>query len=300
MLKSPIKATVGLLCSLWASAGLTEEVKLTQAGITLNANLETTASWPAGPVVLLTHGTLAHRGMEIISTLQGMLQERGISSLAINLSLGLNDRAAAMYDCPTPHTHRHTDAVGEIGAWVDWLKGQGTRHIVLLGHSRGGNQTARFAAAPMPAEVESVVLLAPATWDADKAPADYQKRYGQPIEPLLRQAGELVDAGKQAELMGPMGFIYCENTRASAAAVVSYYSPDPDMDTPQVIPRIPVPVLVIAGSQDTVVAGLIDKMQPLADGDKVRLEVIDGADHFFLDLYSEEVADLIAETLAKP
>ena len=124
---------------------MADEVKLQHDGMTLNASLVTSAdSWPAGPVVLMTHGTLAHRGMEIMAGLQDMLSERGISSLAINLSLGLDDRSAAMYDCATPHSHRHTDAVAEIGAWLEWLKGQGVKKIALLGHSRGGNQTARF------------------------------------------------------------------------------------------------------------------------------------------------------------
>ena len=52
-----------------------------------------------------------------------------------------------MYDCATPHTHRHADAVEEIGAWLGWLQSQGVAKVALLGHSRGGNQTARFAAA---------------------------------------------------------------------------------------------------------------------------------------------------------
>ena len=71
-----------------------EEVKTTLGGLTLKANLETTETWRARPVVLLTHGTLTHRGMEIIAGLQAMLAERGLSSLAINLSLGLDDRPA--------------------------------------------------------------------------------------------------------------------------------------------------------------------------------------------------------------
>jgi hypothetical protein len=37
-----------------------------------------------------------------------MLHERGISALSINLSLGIDDRTAAMYDCPTAHRHTHT------------------------------------------------------------------------------------------------------------------------------------------------------------------------------------------------
>jgi len=280
-------------------AAVAEEVKTSSGDLTLNANLEKTQSWPGGPVVLLTHGTLAHRGMEIISGLQAMLSEREISSLAINLSLGIDDRPAAMYDCPTPHTHKHTDAVEEIGAWVGWLKEQGAERVLLLGHSRGGNQVARYAAGQPDSLVKDVILLAPQTWEAPQAAEGYLKRYKTPLQAQVAKANELVSSGKGSELMGPMGFIYCEDTMASATSVLSYYAPDRDMDTPQLLSRIDVPVMVIAGSEDKVVTALIRKTEPLADGEKIELTVIDGADHFFRDLYAEEVADLLEERVAE-
>jgi pimeloyl-ACP methyl ester carboxylesterase len=277
---------------------LAEEVKLPHQGMTLNASLEKSAdSWPAGPVVLMTHGTLAHRGMEIMAGLQSMFADRGISSLAINLALGLDDRPAGMYDCATPHTHRHTDAVAEIGAWLGWLKAQGAEKVALLGHSRGGNQTARFAATTTDPVVTAVILIAPQTWSAEYAAADYEKRYGKPLAPVLAKAQALVESGKGDTPMDPVDFIYCEQTSATAAAFVSYYATDPDMDTPTVIPGIKVPVLVVAGSEDTAVKGLPEKIEPLADGERVQLLVVDGADHFFRDLYSEDIADAVAELL---
>ena len=284
-----------LLCVLLPGLALAETVRLEHDGIRLNANLSQTDNWPAGPVVLLTHGTLAHSGMEIIKGLQGMLADRGLSSLAINLSLGLDDRVAQMYDCATPHRHQHTDAVAEIAAWVDWLKGQGAEQIVLLGHSRGGNQTARYAAGTPDAAVSHVVLMAPQTWESGKAAAEYAKRYGTELASVLADAQAQVDAGKGDDLMGPMGFIYCEGTQASATAVLSYYREDPDYDTPSLLARIDRPVMVFAGSADDVVDGLIEKTEAVADGERIQLEVIDGAGHFFRDLYSEDVADIVMD-----
>jgi alpha/beta superfamily hydrolase len=63
------------------------------------------------------------------------------------------------------------------------------------------------------------------------------------------------------------------------------------------LPKISVPVVVFAGTEDTVVKGLAENMESLADGEHIRLEVADGADHFFRDLYSEDIADLIAEEM---
>jgi pimeloyl-ACP methyl ester carboxylesterase len=282
----------------FASSAMAEEIKLPFQGITLNANLKKAGdSWPAGPVVLMTHGTLAHRGMEIMAGLQSMFADRDISSLAINLGLGLDDREAGMYDCATPHYHRHTDAVAEIGAWLEWLKAQGAEKVALLGHSRGGNQTARFAAATADPVVTNVILIAPQTWSADYAAADYEKRYGKPLSPVLARAQELVDAGKGDTLMESVDFIYCEQTSATAASFVSYHAADTDMDTPSVIPAIKAPVLVVAGTEDTAVRNLPEKMEPVADGERVQLLVMDGADHFFRDLYSEDIADAVAELL---
>ena len=287
-----------LLLGLTAHTLCAEPVSLSHKGLTLNAKLASTGDdWTSGPVVLMTHGTLAHNGMEIMKGLKDMLADRGISSLAINLSLGLDNRPSAMYDCPTPHTHKHSDAVNEIGAWLGWLKEQGAEQIALLGHSRGGNQTAWFAAERPDPAVTQVFLIAPGGWDKNHGAQDYQKRYGKDLGPILQQAGDLVKAGKPEQMIQPLDFIYCEQTAASAAAVLGYYQPEQLRDTGDLLPKISAPVLVIAGSEDKVVTNVDQKLEGLVDGEKIQLEVMDGADHFFRDLYAEDIADMIADVL---
>ncbi|MES9878056.1 MAG: alpha/beta hydrolase [Candidatus Sedimenticola sp. PURPLELP] len=277
---------------------LAEEVKLPHGGITLNANLEKTGdNWHSGPVVLMTHGTLAHSRMEIMAGLQEMLLDRGVSSLSINLSLGLDDREAAMYPCETPHRHKYNDAEEEVGAWMAWLKGQGAGNVSLLGHSRGGNQTARFAAANDASPVETVFLLAPSLRNQGYGETDYKRRYGKELMPIMEKAREMVAAGKGDEMLQKVDFIYCKEASATAAAFISNYEPEANGDTPTLISRIKSPVMVIVGSEDKVVSGLVEKIEPIADGERVQLVIVEGAGHFFLDLYSEDVADTIAETL---
>jgi pimeloyl-ACP methyl ester carboxylesterase len=290
-------AGFALAMALAVGAAAAEEVTLTDRGLVLNANLETTdADWQQGPVVLMTHGTLAHGGMEIMQTLQSALQERGISSLSMTLSLGLDNRSG-MYDCAVPHTHLHTDAVGEIGAWLGWLQGQGVEKVALLGHSRGGNQSARFAAEHPDAPLDAVILIAPQTWSEAAAVQAYDKRFGKALEPQLERARLLDSEGRGAEMLKPVDFIYCAETSATAAAFLSYHAPDPRMDTPRLIPDIKAPVLVVAGSEDDVIEGLVEAVQPMADGERVNLIVLDGADHFFRDLYAEEIADEVQTLL---
>jgi pimeloyl-ACP methyl ester carboxylesterase len=295
----PILPTVALalVVALSATAAVAEEVTLAHAGLTLNANLETAGGdWQKGPVVLMTHGTLAHGRMEIMQSLQSALKDRGISSLSMTLSLGL-DKRQGMYECATPHTHKHTDAVEEIGAWLGWLRSQGVARVALLGHSRGGNQSARFAAAHPEAPLTAVILVAPQTWSEAYAAEDYQKRYGKDLAPQIEQARRLAAEGKGGALMEHVDFVYCPDSSATALAFLSYYGPDPRMDTPHLIPEIKAPVLVIAGGEDDVVKGLVEKVQPLADGQRIKLTVVDGADHFFRDLYAEEIADAVQALL---
>jgi pimeloyl-ACP methyl ester carboxylesterase len=97
---------------------------------------------------------------------------------------------------------------------------------VLLGHSRGGNQTAWFAAERDDAAIKKVVLVAPQVWSEEKNSKGYQKSYNKPLAPVLAKAQKLVDAGKGDTMLKPVDFIYCPESSASAAAFVSYYTPD--------------------------------------------------------------------------
>lgn len=271
-----------------------EEAKLQSDKLTLNANLEKAEDWPEGPTVLITHGTLFHNKSELITALQELFLENGVSSLAINLSLGLDDRHGP-YDCTTPHWHKHEDAVGEIGAWLGWLKEQGVTQVVLLGHSRGGNQTAWFSAEQDDPLIKKAILVAPQTWSPAYAANSYEENYGKPLDPVLRKAETLVSAGQSKTTMEHTDFLYCKDTTVSAEAMISYYSPDPRKDTPYLLPKIKKPVLVFAGTEDQVVKGLDKKLIPLAEAGAIELEVMDGADHFFRDLYAEDLVERAVE-----
>lgn len=282
----PLSALILLFTVMTSHA---EEVSLKYQGLIVTAQLETVGDdWTSKPVVLMTHGTLAHNRMEIMEALQSLLKERGSSSLSLNLSLGLSARKG-MYECPTPHDHLHTDAIDEIGLWLDWLKGKGVTSVIMLGHSRGGNQTAWFTTERNDAMIRSLILVAPQTFSNPED--DYKKRFNKPLAPVLAQAEKLVKSGKGAQMMQELDFIYCEKTSATARAFLSYHKGDPRLDTPYLIKQLNKPILVIAGGEDTVVPDLVEKMRPLSDGQRVQLTVIEGADHFFRDLYAEEVAD---------
>ncbi len=276
-----------------------ERIELQSGGLTLGARLVLAEGGSlADGVVLLTHGTMGHYGMETISAQQDALAERGINTLAITLSLGI-DRRTGFYDCATPARHRHQDALAEIGLWLEWLKGQGAGKIALMGHSRGGNQTAWFAAENPQAGFEKVILLAPILSDPYTEAASYERRFGVPLAEALEQARALVKAGRGDEMMRVPGFLFCRDAQVSAAAFVSYYEPEPRRNTATLLPRIAQPVLVIGGTADNVVPNLEQVIGPMADGEKIVLRMIEDSDHAFLDFFAEDAADAVAEFLSQ-
>lgn len=276
-----------------------DPVALTHKGLEVSANLKLADGKAVSDgVVLLTHGTLAHNKMEIIAALQDLLAERGISTLAPTLSLGISKRTG-MYDCKVTHTHRHADALDEIGLWLNWLKSKGAKHVTLAGHSRGGAQTAWFAATRDDPVVDKVVLIAAATWDAAHAASGFKNAHKADLAGVLATAKALVAAGKGGEVMKGAGVLYCPGADVTASSFAGYYDGNANFDTPSLLPKIAKPVLVAVGSRDTVVPDLPARVRPLADGKKVTYVEIAEADHFFADLYGEDLADAIAAFVKK-
>jgi pimeloyl-ACP methyl ester carboxylesterase len=276
-----------------------EEVKAKYHGKTVNANLMMADGKSyQDPFVLIVHGTLTHKGRSTYNGLQQLLsEEHQMSSLAINLSLGLEDREGE-YPCETTHTHKHTDALAEIDFWVAWLKDKGVTQLTLVGHSRGGNQSAWFMQELNNPLVSRAVLIAPQTWNQQAEAADYEKKYGKPLQPLLEKAQQLVKAGKGDTVMKDVDFIYCKQTQVTAAAFANYYTPNDNFNTPTILMTAKKPTLVITGTEDKVVADLPAQMEKI-DNPKVSHQTIEDADHFFLDFAAEDLASQVAEFAAQ-
>lgn len=276
-----------------AASAIAEPVQLPYKDIRLNGELTV----PEGHslkdgVVLITHGSLAHHEMEIVVAIREALAERDIASLAISLSFNRDDRKG-FYDCADgPNTHKRQDAVEEIAAWVDWLKGKGADRIAVMGHSAGGNQTAIYGAERKDPAVGAVILLAPGSYDPKSQAASYKSRFGKDLAPILEQAKRMAPD----ELLQSVPFIRCESATVTAASFLSYYEPDASGDTAAVAASIKAPVLVIAGSKDNVVGDISKNFAPYV-GDKLKFVTVEGAGHFFLDLYMEDVADAVAQFL---
>lgn len=276
-----------------AAAGIAnaQEVSVKYKGLILNADLALAEgkTFKDG-VILITHGSLAHRDMDTLVYLRSLLKDFEYNTLAINLSLGISNRHG-MYDCQIPHRHHNDDAIEEIDAWLQWLKKQGAEKVTLLGHSLGGAQTALYAAKKDSSLIQSVILLAPATKNNDI------KSYPLSYKVALKQAQKLIEEGKGETELEHSTLMHCSDTKVAATSFVSYNAPSKRLDTPSLLPEISKPVLVIIAGDDQVVLDLETKIKPLADGQRIQMEVIEGAGHFFRDLIMDVAVERIDEFL---
>lgn len=248
----------------------------------LNANLELPAGKTAADgMVLMVHGTLSWHGQETIAALQKNLKARGIGSLAITLSLGIDDRQGTRR-CDVVHDYATAGAKREVGLWLEWLAGQGARTVDLLGFSRGGAQVATFA--PELARARRVVLVAPAFATASEQAESYQRAFGHPLAP------EIAEARKNPLQQRTVDFLSCKQAPVLNATFLDGYA---DLPT-SLAAKTGHQTLVVVAGKDEIVADLATKLPS-----DVKPVVIDGATHFFLDLYGEEAADAIATFLKK-
>jgi len=292
-----IAALLSLLLLTQVGFSQAEAVHTKIGRLTLNANLAQAENWPAGTTLLITHGTLSHYDSELIQTLQTLFEEQGISSLAINLSLGI-DRRYGPYDCKLVHRHTQEDAPVEMAVWQKWLTAKGVSDIVPLGHSRGGNQTARFVASQPGPTISRAILIAPALLKKQNSPDENHRENSDTLSAALAQAHSFINAGKPKALLST-DFLYCPKAKVTAKSLLSYYDVDPELGTRLLLQKIHMPVLVIAGSEDTTVPGIEQALSSTKQSGSIKVVTIDGADHFFRDLYADDLVELAVEFLAQ-
>jgi pimeloyl-ACP methyl ester carboxylesterase len=283
-------------CSLVGADEVFHEAR----GLTLNGNL-VLVEGDAAPkqMVLITHSLIQHNAREPIPYLQELLRDRGYSSLAINYSLNVDNRHGP-FDCLAPHRYTLEDSLAEIGIWLDWLKRRGVQRLVLMGHSYGGNEIARYAANHDEEAIAAVVLLGPGTADHRMwSPAGYKIRYGKELKGVIEHAEMLVASGAGETLMQDVDFIFCPKATVSAASFASYYRVDPERLLPNLLRAAKKPTLFIAASEDNRLPDLNRLVTPYIDGDRTRMVVIEGAGHFFLDLHSDDAVDEMVEFFAE-
>jgi pimeloyl-ACP methyl ester carboxylesterase len=278
------------ISQLWISKVIAQPVQIEHRGLTLNGNLETSGK-DHGRIFLIVHGTWAHSGMEIISNLQSLLSENGQSSLAITLSLGLDDRAGFM-TCESPITAHHGKAAVEINSWIEYLN-EDWAEVIIIGHSRGGNQVALFNQTFPNLKVSRLILIAPMSWNQKQSATAYRDDTGIPLDEVLLAARKAGADSIKANIL------QCKDVEVLATSFLSYYADKPNRNTPEILQSVDRPVLVFQGTEDALAEAYKSQISLVSSNSLVENYWIDGADHFFRDLYADELVEILLEWLSE-
>ena len=278
------------------SSALAEEVTLPFNGLTLNANLEIAEDNKiADGIVLIMHSFMAHNRMEVIKASQEAFLENGQNSLAINLSLGVDNRHGN-YDCFIPIRHKLSDAFAELDVWINWLSSKSVKKIVLMGHSISSNQILNYIVKRKNSAVTGLVLLAPNTRGTASSPIRYKESYGADLSEVLKRANQLIADGKKDQLMKETDWGFCPKTSVSADAFVAFYQRDREFWNAHLyLPQVKVPVLIVAGSNDEHQPNIDKYVEPYVDSKRIFLTIVEGSDHFFRDLNIEDAVENAVE-----
>ena len=274
-----------------------DEVQIRHTGKTLNANLEIADGKTLGDgVVVIVHALMQHYDTEIIRGLQERLSDAGRNSLAITLSMGIDDRRGS-YECTTPHRYLFQDAVDEGLAWLAWLKTQGTGPVVMLGHSLGANQVLKLTVEHYDPQISALVLLSPMTMGVERLHDAYRARYRENLDKVIGQAKALIASGKAGELMRTDIHI-CPQAEVAPATLLDYYGGEPlHADPTTHLSRVAVPVYIVAGSADERQPNVAAFLERFVDDEKIFLYTVESAGHFFRDLNLDEATEETIEFL---
>ena len=272
-----------------------EKVQIRHAGKTLNANLEIADGKTLGDgVIVIVHGLMQHHDTEIIRGLQERFRDVGRNSLAMTLSMGIDDRRGS-FECTTPLRFLFQDAVDEGLAWLAWLKTQGGGPVVMLGHSLGANQALKLTVEHYDPKITALVLLSPMTMGVERLRDVYKTRYRVDLDTVTAQAKDLVAQGKADQLMR-VDALTCPRAQVAPATLLDFYGGEPlHADPTTHLSRVAVPVFVVAGSADERQPNVAAFLERFVDDKKVYLYTVESAGHFFRDLNLDEAAE---ETIA--
>ncbi len=272
-----------------------EEVKIKHNGLTLNANLKMVEGKDVKDgMALVLHGQMAHHGMEIVQAIQSALNDVGMSSLAITTSLGIDNRRG-FFDCASTHRHRQDDVLGELTAWIQWLRIRGVNDITLIAHSRGANQSMVYAVDHPQSEIHRLVMLAPGVDDNVQS---YYERYGTSLEPIVERMERQVETGRGKEVVDNIDFWSCPDASISANSFLSYYKPGSRFRQFETfLQKSRTPTLVITGTLDERQPYVQKIVTPMVDNKRIYLKVIENAGHFFRDFNIEEAIEVAVEFL---
>lgn len=294
-------AALLLISAIGAAApAAAEQINTRFRGLTLLADLELAEGKAIEDgVAVIVHDIGGFAGDGTIAELQKNLGARGVSTMAITISLGVDRRRKAL-DCAQPQAYRPYDALDEIDAWIGWLENNGAADIALIGYGQGANQVAVYNADRNNPAVSALAVLAPPGFDFARETEAYRARYDADLPELLARAQSLVQAGQTVERLPPVGFLGCADATVSAGAFAAWYAASPLRDTAAMLARQKIRTLAVLPGEAAAYPDLPAEALARLTGGKgldFQITTIDGADRDFTGEAGVKAAAAIAAWL---
>jgi len=244
----------------------------------LTAKAEYRKAEAGKPTVLLMHGFLQTHEFPTIHRLTEGLSGAGYGVLAPTLTLGVTHRKQSKA-CEAIHTYTMDEGSKELATWVNWLKANKTRTIVLMGHSFGSVELLAYLSTNHDPVVRKMIGVSAAE---GRIKVDDKSR-----DKVIRQTRALVKAGSKNLLTQP--FSFCQKFRATPKAMLSYLEWTPDHIIHQA-GNLPISTTFIMGSRDDRLGpGWIEQLGKT----KAKVSVIEGANHFMDGDFEFDLLDTV-------
>jgi len=258
--------------------------------LVINAN-HYTNSGDNETVAISIHGTRGFKTMEVISVLSDNLLDLNIDTIAPNISYGVNDRVNDFLSCDMKHLHNQYANIDEIIKWFLFAVEKDYKNIILIGHSRGGQdifQAYKKILKLYPGEskkISTIILLAPLADNTDEINNSLQKSHGITIKEFL---------SKDENAFAKINFLNCRNATVKISSFLSYYNLPRHEQLIPMLKDIDIDTYVFTASEDTFVPKTHSKVSYIRN-DNIKLVQIDGADHFFRDLFLDDVIEKLSD-----
>ena len=261
-------------------------------GVTLNANFS--KNLQNDSVYMIVHGTRGFKTMEIMKSLDHKIFIKGHDVLSINLSYGINDRNDSFLSCDIQHTHSEHESVREIINWYRYLLSKNYKTITLVGHSRGGFNIIQAAELIGNKNLE-LHLLAP-TVDTYEGTRDYYSAvHNLPYDQVIENNDEYIISERYPSI----NFLFCEDTKVSSSTFRSYLDFSENrskypftFSILKLLNESDNKIYIYSGTADEILSDSYKMFEPI-DKKNITHYIIDDADHFFRDIYLDDVIELM-------
>jgi len=239
------------------------------------------------PAVLIMHGFLTTNKFHTITSISKSLQDHGYTTLAPNLTLGVNNRQTSI-KCNSVHTHTLESDINEIDSWVNWLVRQGYKKIILIGHSSGSQELLEYLNTKPNTHIDLAIFTSLFFFKGQE--------FGTLDKDIL-YAQDLIKKNQQT-LHKYNFFFFKNNYLATPKGYLSYLKLDRNYVLNS-LKNMPMPTYTIMGTADKRYQNSGTTWLDELKKTPTHLYEVKGANHFFSREYEFDLQDIVIEILKK-